>query len=413
LHIRRENDSPFPAAREARDDAQDYAQRVNRPLTTALGWELPDWLLDFGPVFVVVLWGLGAIAFSARHGAAAATAGLLVALVVLAAALVLRHRWPIGVLAVVLATSLLAGNVRMVELPILLAVFTVAEYKARRQVVAGAIVAAAVAVAVPLRSGEAISAGAVFSGLVAVGLAVAVGLYLRARADYITGLRERAARLEREQQLLAGQAVADERVRIARELHDVVAHNVSLMVVQSQALAATGGEDPERHAALGRVADLGREALSEMHRMLGVLRVDGAGSPEREPQPGVRDLEHLIARTRETGLDASLVVQGQPRELPPGVDLSTYRIVQEALTNVIRHAHAEHATVTLAYSPGALEVTVTDDGVGPKNGSATSSSGRHGLVGMRERVALFDGQLTAGPREDGSGYRLRAVLPVR
>jgi hypothetical protein len=146
LRIRRENDCPFPAAREARDDAQDYAQSVNRPLTTALGWELPDWLLDFGPVCVVVLWGLGAIAFSARHGPTAATAGLLVALVVLAVALVLRHRWPIGVLAVVLATSLLAGNVRMVELSILLAVFTVAEYKDRRQVVAGAIVAAAVLV---------------------------------------------------------------------------------------------------------------------------------------------------------------------------------------------------------------------------------------------------------------------------
>jgi len=206
--------------------------------------------------------------------------------------------------------------------------------------------------------------------------------------------------------------VAEERLRIARELHDVVAHNVSLMVVQAQAIAATSRGDQEQQTALAGMADLGREALSEMHRMLGVLRVQDGGSPEREPNPGARGLERLITRTREAGLDASLVVDGPARELPAGVDLSVYRIVQEALTNVIRHAAASQAVVALSYSPDALEVTVLDDGVGPPAGANGSSSG-HGLVGMRERVALFGGRLETGRRAKSAGYRVHASLPVR
>ena len=135
-------------------------------------------------------------------------------------------------------------------------------------------------------------------------------LYLRARADYIIGLRDRAERLERERELLAEQAVAEERVRIARELHDVVAHNVSLMVVQAQALAATGAVAAADRDALQRIADLGREAMSEMHRMLGVLRLQGGAGAEREPQPGVRDLPALVVRTREAGLTVELSVKG-------------------------------------------------------------------------------------------------------
>jgi signal transduction histidine kinase len=256
---------------------------------------------------------------------------------------------------------------------------------------------------------QTITAGTIGSRLVVLGLAVAVALYLRARADYINGLKERAERLEREHELLAQKSVADERVRLARELHDVVAHNVSLMVVQAQALAATGGGDTQNET-LGHVADLGREALSEMHRMLGVLRLQDGDAAEREPQPGVRDLPMLIERTRQAGLEAALNVDGSAREVPAAVDLSVYRIVQEALTNVIRHAHATQATVTLTYSPDALEVTVLDDGAGPPLGQA--NGGGHGLVGMRERVALFGGELETGPRSYGSGYRVRALLPT-
>jgi signal transduction histidine kinase len=145
--------------------------------------------------------------------------------------------------------------------------------------------------------------------------------------------------------------------------------------------------------------------------MLGVLRLERGSVAEREPQPGVRDLDALIARTREAGLQAALKIEGEARELPPGVDLSAYRIVQEALTNVIRHASADHADVTLTYRPDLIELTITDDGVGPppdRNGTGT----RHGLVGMRERVALFGGELSTGARHDRPGYRVHASLPL-
>jgi signal transduction histidine kinase len=298
----------------------------------------------------------------------------------------------------------------VVVFPLLLALFNVAEYS-ERPVVVGATIVSGVAMVLTLVVHHSnISAGSVGSRLVVIGLAVATALYLRTRADYINGLKDRAERLERERELLSQQAVGDERVRIARELHDVVAHNVSLMVVQAQALAATGGTET-RDQTLGHVADLGREALSEMHRMLGVLRLQDGDAAAREPQPGVRDLPTLVERTRQAGLETTLTVDGGARELPAAVDLSVYRIVQEALTNVIRHAHATHATVLLAYAPQSLEVTVLDDGSGA-NGGAPNGSHGHGLVGMRERVSLFGGELETGPRVYGSGFRVRALIPT-
>lgn len=401
--------------RAGRSTLTAVSRSAGRPLTTALGWPLPGWLLDYGPVAFIVLEGTAAIHIQSREGGQSAgghsVAWLALTLAVNAALLLARHRNPLLVLGAVLAVSVAADYGPISTFPVLLAVFTVAEYADRTRVIAAAAVAAIAFCGAPFIHGETLVAAGIVSRLVAVGLAVAVGLYLRARADYVTGLHERAERLEREQELQAQQSVAQERLRIARELHDVVAHNVSLMVVQAQALAATGDGGHEQQTALARVADLGREALSEMHRMLGVLRVQNAGAPEREPNPGVRDLERLIARTREAGLDANLVVEGTARELAPGVDLSVYRIVQEALTNVIRHAAADHATVTLSYSPEVLEVTVLDDGRGPSR--VNGSSGGHGLVGMRERVTLFGGRLETGPRGEGDGYRVHASLPVR
>jgi signal transduction histidine kinase len=382
---------------------------VNRPLITALGWRLPPRLLDIGPVAFILL--EGTVAIAVRPGSGSPRILLAAALVVSAFALLMRHRAPLGVLAVILAVALGLDYGPIVTLPTLLALFTVSEYRDRATVGMAAVLTALVIVGAPVAHGDGLSVPGVLSRLVAVGLAVTVGLWLRARADYVIGLQERAERLERERELMAQQAVADERLRIARELHDVVAHNVSLMVVQAQALAATAAGDEHSQASLGRVAGLGREALSEMHRMLGVLRLQNGDGPEREPQPGVRDIEKLIERTRETGLDARLEVEGEPTELPTGVDLSAYRIVQEALTNVVRHANARHAEVTLAYSPRALNVTIVDDGSGSSshtNGQATG----HGLVGMRERVALFGGQLQAAPQTGERGYRVRASLPL-
>jgi signal transduction histidine kinase len=328
----------------------------------------------------------------------------------MAGALIVRRRWPLGVLAVLLALALV-GRYPALDLPVLFAVFTVAEYRDRRRVAIAAVIAAAVLIfATPLHTGH-IALRGVIPQLVAVGLAVAAGLYLRTRADYIIGLRERATRVERERELLSDQAVADERVRIARELHDVVAHNVSLMVVQAQALAATANGDGSQTEALNRIGDLGREAMSEMHRMLGVLRLQDDPSADREPQPGVRDLEALVSRARETGLEAGLTVVGEARELAPGVDLSVYRIAQEALTNVIRHAQARHVDVRLAYRPERLEVEVVDDGSAAVPVPDAPIDG-HGLVGMRERVGLLGGELIAGPRLDLAGYRVYALLPA-
>ena len=389
------------------------ARRPERPLTTALGWRLPSRLLDVGPVAFIFVIGAGAL-WSNRGVAGNSHRALFLGLLVSAAALLLRHRAPVVVLGVVLALSIALGWGPIVTLPVLLAIFNVAEYSPRPTLIIATVVTAIGLVVTLVIHDQTITAGTVGSRLVVLGLAVAVALYLRARADYINGLKERAERLERERELLAQQSVAGERVRLARELHDVVAHNISLMVVQAQALAATSGTETQNET-LGHVADLGREALSEMHRMLGVLRLQDGDAAEREPQPGVRNLPTLIERTRQAGLHTTLTVDGTAREVPAAVDLSVYRIVQEALTNVIRHAHAKQATVTLAYSPDALEVTVLDDGAGPDMGHANggAANGGHGLVGMRERVGLFGGELETGPRTYGSGYRIRALIPTR
>jgi signal transduction histidine kinase len=388
---------------------------VERPLNVALGWRVPGWLLDWGPVALVAFVGLAAVYRPPNHSGEREA---LVALAIVIAALSVRRRWPVLTLAVVLAVVAVSNQKSVVALPVLLAIFTVAEYAGwSRTAVAVAVTAIVTLGAQFLHDGN-LQFAAFLSHVVAIGLAVSAALYVRTRADYIIGLRDKAERLERERSLLADQARTEERVRIARELHDVVAHNVSLMVVQAQALAATGNVDASGTAALSRVADLGREAMSEMHRMLDVLRVDTGGPAEREPQPGVQDVPRLVSRATETGLGTDFVITGAARDLPPGVDLSAYRIVQEALTNVIRHAGAGHATVTLAYHPAALEVTVVDDGHGPGSAPAGAVGTRdgvngdgHGLVGMRERIALFGGEFTTGPAP-GGGYRVHAVIPI-
>jgi signal transduction histidine kinase len=354
------------------------------------------------------------VALGPKHhlGGGTSRAALFTGLVILSAALLVRHRAPLTVLALAVVAQVILGWGPVVVFPLLLALFNIAEYSDRPVVIGATIVAGAAMVLTLVVHHAHITTPSAGSRLVVIGLVVAIALYLRARADYINGLKERAERLERERELLARQAVGDERVRIARELHDVVAHNVSLMVVQAQALAATGGPETQ-HQTLGHVADLGREALSEMHRMLGVLRLQDGDAAEREPQPGVRDLPTLVERTRQAGLETTLTVEGVARELPAAVDLSVYRIVQEALTNVIRHAHATHAAVTLAYSPQALEVTVLDDGTAAHGTHANGDApGGHGLVGMRERVSLFGGELETGPRTYGGGFRVRALIPT-
>jgi signal transduction histidine kinase len=237
----------------------------------------------------------------------------------------------------------------------------------------------------------------------------AVTLVVMVLVRRVLGERERRAQLaERERDLVAREAVVEERGRIARELHDAIAHNVSMMVVQAGAerRVLNGTTDGTREV-LETIEQIGRGALTEMRRLVGMLRSD-SGDP-LAPQPGLADLATLTTQVREAGLAVDLRIDGEPRELPVGIELSAYRIVQEALTNALKHAGDAHATVRVRYGADSLELEIIDDGAGSP---VPVASGGHGLVGMRERVALYGGRLDAGQRP-GGGFAVRVVLPIR
>jgi signal transduction histidine kinase len=227
-----------------------------------------------------------------------------------------------------------------------------------------------------------------------------LGAYLRARRLYIQGLVR-----EREEKALT--AVAEERNRIARELHDVIGHSVSVMTVQASAVRRLMHDDQGRErAALETVESTGREALAEMRRMVGVLRA-GSGGPDLAPPPTLEQLDRLVENTRRAGLAVVLLTEGDPVPLPPGLDLTAYRLVQEALTNTLKHAAAAAALIRVRYRPDCLEVSVTDDGRGPDPAAQPGT----GLLGMAERVAVYGGRLSTGAGPDG-GFELRAELPL-
>jgi signal transduction histidine kinase len=226
----------------------------------------------------------------------------------------------------------------------------------------------------------------------------------------------------REQQ--SSRAVAEERNRIARELHDVVGHSVSVMTVQAAAVRRRLRDDQAvEREALETVEDVGREALAEMRRLVGVLREPDGERASLEPSPGLGQVDRLAEQFRSSGLPVSVTVTGDPRELPGGVDLTAYRLLQEGLTNSLRHANgASHADVIIAYDSDAVRLEVVDDGPGVRDPVAKGASGAdgdgpvdgaggNGLVGMRERLAVYGGSLRAGPRADG-GFELVAVLPT-
>jgi signal transduction histidine kinase len=239
------------------------------------------------------------------------------------------------------------------------------------------------------------------------------GRALRSRLLLTRELAEKAARLEADREERAARAVADERARIARELHDVVAHSLTVMVIQAGAARRLVDRDPDRVVeAAATIRQMGREALDEMRRLVGVLGDEGGGQPALAPQPTMADLESLVERARGAGLEVELSVHGERAELPPGVDLSAYRVVQEALTNTVKHSGARRASVSVTYGEDELELCVADDGAGSPDGPAPVPSGGHGLVGMRERVTLYGGELHAGAR-DGGGFEVRARFPLR
>jgi signal transduction histidine kinase len=234
-----------------------------------------------------------------------------------------------------------------------------------------------------------------------------IGHAVRVQRRQFAALRERAVRLERERDATARAAVAEERARIARELHDVVAHAVSIMVVQAEAARRVLRSQPEQaEEALRTVSATGTEALTELQHLLGVLAA-GDDRPELEPAPGLGDLDALVERVGGAGLVVELHLDGDVRPLPRGLDLTAYRIVQEALTNVLKHAGTARAEVRIRYANDGLGIEVTDAGRSP---AGATGSGR-GLVGMRERVAAYGGELETGPRTEG-GYAVRARLPL-
>ena len=263
-----------------------------------------------------------------------------------------------------------------------------------------------VAAALVVANDPNVLAGAVFYLPGFFALAWLTGLTMRSRADRADAAEQRALVAEREREAATRVAVAEERARIARELHDVVAHSVSVMVLQ---VGAVRHRLPDARAddrqALREVEHEGRAALSGMRRLLGALAKDE--DEELAPQPGLGDLDSLADKVRRTGLIVDVRREGEPIELPRDVDLSAYRIVQEGLTNVLKHAAARTAVVTVRYRPNLVELEVADDGVGPPSEDGAG----HGLVGIRERVNIYGGRMSADPGP-GGGHMLRAELPV-
>ncbi len=318
-----------------------------------------------------------------------------------------RRRAPLPVAAVVMGAlvfeSLAVGSAPTQDAPLvgwLLAIYSVAAHCDRAAALAGGALS--------------LGAGLVWIGIddfffpvVVFGGAWLAGRMVRQREVHARVAEERSAALDRERVANARAAAAEERAQIARELHDILSHSVSVMVVQAGAERMAQGSDRAATAeTLKAIENTGRQALIEMRRLLGMLRVGGE-PPAHTPQPTLRELDELVAQVREAGLPVELQVEGEPAALPPGVAISAYRIVQEALTNVLKHAGPAQARVVVRYASRELELEIADDG----RGSATIGDAGHGLVGMRERVALYGGDFDAGTR-NGGGFVVRARLPL-
>lgn len=237
-----------------------------------------------------------------------------------------------------------------------------------------------------------------------------IGAVVRIRGGEAQAAEARATRLEREQEARAREAVADERARMARELHDFVGHALNVIVLQAAGARRALGARPEAvPGALSAIETTGRAALGDMERMLGVLRPAAAGDGDAVPQPGLAQLDELIAHVREAGIAVALRTEGAPAAVPASVDLSAYRIIQESLTNALKHSGARRAEVTVRYRPQDIEVSIVDDGRAA--GAAAPPEGR-GHLGMRERVALFGGEIAIGPRPGAPGFAVTARLPL-
>ncbi|MFI0445341.1 sensor histidine kinase [Actinomadura sp. 6N118] len=313
-----------------------------------------------------------------------------------------RRRYPFavaficGIGTTVLAPTDLLGQFPSVQL---VATYTFAELcppVKRSLAVVGTVIGVTVSIVIP--KDEPLNLG-----LVGIGFAVAyaLGTGARARRDRIAMLEERARRLAEEQDA----AATRERERIAREMHDIIAHSMSMIAIQAEGGSAVAHRDPAKaQQVFETISVTSREALAQLRRALGVLRSEGAA---REPQPDLAALPTLVDGVRKAGLTVTLEEAGEPRPVPPDLGTTAYRIVQESLTNAVKHAEASSVRVRVSWEQGALRLEVCDDGRGPDGGA-----GGHGLTGMRERVAAAGGELTFGPAKGGSGFRVAACLPL-
>ncbi|MEV7286814.1 sensor histidine kinase [Streptomyces sp. NPDC093252] len=386
----------------------------------------PTWVDGFWAFVLVGISVMSSVATQAETGTDAPWLIIPVALL-LGVVVTLRRRLPeqMLILAVVVGVVQLVLDVStsVADFAMLVIVYTVAANGARwasRFALVGGLCAAPIAQA-RWPMAETSPAGNVAVAVlqtVPFALAWVLGDSLRTRRAYFAQLEERAARLEKEREAQAKVAVAAERARIARELHDVVAHNVSVMVVQADGAAYVLDAAPDQaKKALETISSTGRQALAEMRRLLGVLRTgEHQESGEYVPQPDVQQIEDLVEQCRTAGLPVDFKIEGTPRPLPSGVELTAYRIVQEALTNTRKHGGPNTgASVRLVYFDDGLGLLVEDDGKGAphelyEEGGVDGQG--HGLIGMRERIGMVGGTLDAGPRP-GGGFRISALLPLK
>ncbi len=363
---------------------------------------------DLVLVLVLALGGLIWVAGSAADAGVATIFQLLVM-----APLVWRRRAPLGVFAVVCVLALLQwvfSEPLPGDVAVLIALATVASRRSTSWAIAATAVAEAGALMASLRwapAGDILKSIVFLTGLIVA--ALSAGLALRTWRAYLGGVEERRRRLEFERDQSAELAAAAERTRIAREMHDIVGHNVSVMVTLADGAALVAPSDPARAAeAMRRVSESGRAALTDIRRTLGVLR-DGDGAEALSPQPGLDGIEDLAEGVRTAGLPIAVETEGTAFAVPPALALTLYRVVQESLTNTLRHAvDASRADIRISYDYPLVELSVRDDG---RRGPRTE--GGHGLAGMRERVAMFAGDFRAGPRDDGGWeVAVRARTPA-
>jgi signal transduction histidine kinase len=369
--------------------------------------------LAFDAVLALHATGVEIATVAASEGAPSALS--IVLAVVGGGALVLRRLAPLAVLATTLAAGVaivvlgdepagVAGGI---------ALYTVAATCERTVSLSALVPTAAIAAALSAATADATGrdASALFGATVAALLTVgvwALGAYVQTRRRYTRALEERAAHAEREHEQLARIAIHEERASIARELHDIVAHSVSVMLVGVRGARDVLRTSPDvADDTLARVETSAEQSLAELRRILALLRAPERGAESR-PQPSLAELDELVAGYRDAGLPVRLEVIGERQPLPGGVELSVYRIVQEALTNVLKHSRPTRVAVTLAFRGSRLEVEVVDDGTRVEHDGAATG---HGIVGMRERVALLGGELETG-RRAGGGYRVAARLPI-